>query len=58
MEPGEVADFLAECELIRAHVPAIAARTERREDYISSRLDNIIDAARRAQEMGGGVVIW
>ncbi|MFB4315497.1 hypothetical protein [Actinomadura sp. 21ATH] len=58
IEPGEIEGFLAECELVRANIPAIAARTDRREDYIASRLDNIIGAARRARELGGGVVIW
>lgn len=76
--PDEMSDFLAECDLIRAHLARIAehmrteaaAETEPRAGAasrksssehagdVSRRLDNIVDAARRALRVGGGVIIW
>ncbi|MFI0357931.1 hypothetical protein [Actinomadura sp. 9N407] len=58
VDPGDVPSFLSECELIRTNIPALAAATERSEEYISFRLNNIIQAARRAIDLGGGVVVW
>ncbi|BCL29002.1 hypothetical protein ACFFS2_06140 [Streptomyces aurantiacus] len=68
--PDEVADFIAECDLVRTHLARIAEhmRAEpetgprqspsQRADDVSRRLDNIVDAARRASDVGGGVIIW
>ncbi len=62
--PGDVQDFLDECGLVLGNLPRIAARLEPSKsfewymDAIPARLANIIDAARRAQRIGGGVLIW
>ncbi|XVQ09869.1 hypothetical protein ACQP1W_46375 [Spirillospora sp. CA-255316] len=56
--PEDVDEFLAECELVRANVAAIAATTRYQDDYISRRLGNIIAAAHRAKAVEGGVLIW
>jgi hypothetical protein len=58
VRPDSVEGFLAECDLIRVNIRAIAARTGRSEDYISDRLNNMIKAARRASDLGGGIVVW
>jgi hypothetical protein len=68
--PDEVSDFLAECDLVRAHLARIAdhmrseagtgsrkSEAEHAED-VRRRLDNIVDAARRALGVRGGVIIW
>ncbi|MFD3380785.1 MULTISPECIES: hypothetical protein [unclassified Streptomyces] len=72
--PDEVSDFLAECDLLRTHLARIAdhmtaeAATEagtgsrkshaEHADDVSRRLDNIVNAARRALGVRGGVIIW
>ncbi|MFD3311824.1 hypothetical protein [Streptomyces sp. NPDC058694] len=72
--PDEVSDFLAECDLLRTHLARIAdhmtaeAGTEagtgsrkshaEHADDVSRRLDNIVNAARRALGVRGGVIIW
>jgi hypothetical protein len=62
--PDQVADFRAECALIRDNIELIAAGDCPRHDHaahvegIAYRLKNIEDAAVRAQELGGGVRIW
>ncbi|MFG2351881.1 hypothetical protein [Streptomyces phaeochromogenes] len=72
--PDEVSDFLAECDLLRAHLARIAdhmaaeaeagtgaaSRKSHAEhaDDVRRRLDNIVNAARRALGIGGGVIIW
>lgn len=48
----------SEIQLILTHVPAVAEATQFRVDYVTSRCHNILRAVRRAQEIGGGVVIW
>jgi hypothetical protein len=55
--PGDIAAFLVECELVRTNIPKIAVHTGSAEDYIAFRLNNMIAAARRAAELGGGIVI-
>jgi len=68
--PDEVPAFVAECDLIRTHLERIAehmraepetgprkSRSEHAED-VRRRLDNIVDAARRALDVEGGVIIW
>ncbi|MFG2621295.1 hypothetical protein ACGFXC_27135 [Streptomyces sp. NPDC048507] len=62
--PHDVREFLAEALLLRDHLDAIAAGPDpagpaaRRTAAIGDRLDNILDAARRASRAGGGVQIW
>ncbi|GAA2432637.1 hypothetical protein GCM10010191_53340 [Actinomadura vinacea] len=56
--PGDVGDFLAECALVRDNIGTVAAATKWDGEFISRRLGNIIDAARRAESVGGGVVVW
>ncbi|MFE2018943.1 hypothetical protein ACFW9O_12995 [Streptomyces sp. NPDC059499] len=58
VEPVEVDDFLAECEVVRAHVDHLAERSGYDADYITARFDNIVAAAVRAKAEGGGVIVW
>ncbi|MCX4969508.1 hypothetical protein OHA98_33075 [Streptomyces sp. NBC_00654] len=58
VEPEEVADFLAECELLRPHTEALAAHGGYRADYVAQRLANIAAAGERARAVGGGVIVW
>ncbi|GII42031.1 hypothetical protein Pph01_70340 [Planotetraspora phitsanulokensis] len=44
--------------MLLGHIPAIAAETGWRDDYIRRRLGNITDALGRARSVNGGVVIW
>lgn len=55
VEPADVPAFLAECALLRANLLAIGA--DRSED-VGIRLANIEQACHRAQEVGGGVLVW
>jgi hypothetical protein len=68
--PDEVSALIAECGLVRTHLARIAEHmriqpgtgpskppAEHAED-VRRRLDNILDAARRALDLGGGVIIW
>lgn len=62
--PGDVAAFLDECAALRANLDAIAPQTKPDHSHewyleaVSARLANIEAAARRALELGGGVLIW
>ncbi|MGC5564039.1 hypothetical protein ACPYPG_14500 [Streptomyces sp. FR-108] len=58
--PDEVPAFLAECDLVRAQLVRIAGHADDvgRADDMSRSLDNIVDAARRASAVGGGIIIW
>ncbi|MFI1176788.1 hypothetical protein [Streptomyces melanogenes] len=64
VEPDEVVAFLDECALLTSHVSLIVAgmgpdRGAEEHTYnLTSKLANISDAARRAVQAGGGVVIW
>ena len=64
VSPDQVADFLAECALIRGNLEAVAPRRDpalRDEGYlrqVSARLANIEAAAERARGCGGGVLVW
>ncbi|MFI6060100.1 hypothetical protein [Streptomyces sp. NPDC051286] len=64
VEAGQVPEFRRECAVLRKNLEEIVAggspvRTaEELRRQISERLANIEDAARRAEEMGGGVLIW
>ncbi|MWA12454.1 hypothetical protein [Streptomyces sp. BA2] len=62
--PGQVPDFRRECALLRANLERIASQPYPQKTYewyldtLSVRLGFIEDAAERAAEVGGGVVIW
>jgi len=68
--PDEVSALIDECDLVRTHLerivehlregPGTGPRKSPAEhaDDVSQRLDNIVDAARRALDVGGGVIIW
>ncbi|WP_369383128.1 hypothetical protein [Streptomyces sp. cg36] len=62
--PDEVTAFLDECVLLASRVPQVVAgmdagRTvEEQTHQVASNLAHIGHAARRAMEVGGGVVIW
>ncbi|TKA08352.1 hypothetical protein [Actinacidiphila oryziradicis] len=62
--PDQVQDFLTECALVREKLALIALRMDparSREHHmyeVGIRLDNFVDAGRRAQQAGGGVLIW
>ncbi|MER6122938.1 hypothetical protein ABT173_09675 [Streptomyces sp. NPDC001795] len=64
VEAGEVPDLLREVALLRTHLDAIALGTERprtleeHRDGIGDRLRIIEESARKALEIGGGVLIW
>ncbi|GAA4608002.1 hypothetical protein GCM10023107_84390 [Actinoplanes octamycinicus] len=54
----EVEAFAAECALLLTNRTKIASTSGYREDYIHGRLTNMVDAARRAIQACGGVVVW
>ncbi|WP_457033729.1 hypothetical protein [Kitasatospora sp. P5_F3] len=64
VEARQVSDFRRECAVLRENLEEIVAggspvRTaEELRRQISERLANIEDASRRAEGMGGGVLIW
>ncbi|MFF8411339.1 hypothetical protein [Streptomyces omiyaensis] len=58
VQPEELAEFLAECDAVRPHLAALAAHSGYTEEYVTARFDNIAAAARRAREVGGGVLVW
>nr|WSW69119.1 hypothetical protein OG461_24625 [Streptomyces sp. NBC_00995] len=49
VDPEDVTAFLAECELLRGHVAALAAHS----GYVAARLANITAAALRARDVDG-----
>ena len=59
--PAEVPELDAECALLGANLPLIVSGTapaKHAEEQIGRRLRNVVDAARRARLIDGGVVIW
>ncbi|MFE1801789.1 hypothetical protein ACFW9L_37280 [Streptomyces sp. NPDC059517] len=70
--PDEMPAFLAECDLLRTHLGRITGHTDdvsragdlsRADDVgfaadVRRSLDNIVAAARRASDIGGGIIIW
>ncbi|MET9659200.1 hypothetical protein [Streptomyces sp. NPDC006510] len=58
VQPEDVEDFLAECELLRRHTAQLGAHSGYGEDYVADRLANITRAALRARSVGGGVLVW
>lgn len=53
-----VEQLRAEAELALAHVETFIAEAQAPAESLRPRFENIIAAARRAAEVGGGVVIW
>ncbi|MFI0718606.1 hypothetical protein [Streptomyces sp. NPDC021224] len=58
VERDDIADFLAECALLRPHLDDLAERGGYLPDYVRARFANIVAAAERARGVGGGIVIW
>lgn len=58
VEPEDIEEFLDECALLRRYAAALDAHCGYREGYVAERLANITAAARRAQDVGGGVLVW
>ncbi|MEV5197656.1 hypothetical protein [Streptomyces sp. NPDC053720] len=58
VQPEDVEDFLAECELMRRHTAELGAHSGYGEEYVAARLANITRAALRARSVGGGVLVW
>jgi hypothetical protein len=58
VEREDVADFLAECEVLRPHLDDLAVRGGYLPDYVRARFANIVAAAERARGVDGGIVIW
>lgn len=58
VEPGDIDDFLAECDVLRPHVDHLARQGGYEVDYVTGRFDNIVAAAVRAKAEGGGIVVW
>ncbi|GAA3389558.1 hypothetical protein [Streptomyces roseoviridis] len=62
--PYAVDPFLAECLMLRENQERIVRGTqpvravEEHRSGIEERLSNLTDAARRAREVGGGVLVW
>ncbi|MFH8467367.1 hypothetical protein [Streptomyces sp. NPDC017991] len=64
--PDEVPAFLAECDLVRTRLARLTEATDDvgradevgHADDVRRSLDNIVDAARRASDIGGGIIIW
>lgn len=56
--PDQVGDFLHECALLAGSLEEIAAGGNVSVRVLGERLRSIEDAARRAHEAGGGVLIW
>jgi hypothetical protein len=62
--PEDVPEFIREVHLLQNNIESIAARMDspkpvaQRAGEIADRLDNILDAARRASQIRGGVQIW
>ncbi|MFF1834625.1 hypothetical protein ACFVXE_10535 [Streptomyces sp. NPDC058231] len=57
VEPEDIEEFLAECELLRGHTAELDVRCGFRAGYVAERLANIAAAARRARSVGGGVLV-
>lgn len=58
VERDDIADFLAECALLRPHLDDLAERGGYLPDYVRARFANIVAAAERARGVGGGIVVW
>ena len=58
VEPGQLALFQRECEVLLAHAAELSVVTGFKADYIAARLSFIVQAVQRAQALGGGVLIW
>ncbi|MET9951962.1 hypothetical protein ABZ135_10505 [Streptomyces sp. NPDC006339] len=62
--PYGVDTFLSECLMLRENLERIVQGTqpvrtvEEHRSAIEQRLSNLTDAARRAREVGGGVLVW
>lgn len=56
VDPEDVPAFLDECALLRANLAAFAPGGD--VERVGHRLGNIEQAARRAREIGGGVLVW
>ncbi|WP_329616122.1 hypothetical protein OG244_26290 [Streptomyces brevispora] len=57
VEPEDVPALLAECEVLRGHIAALAAHSGHLADYVATRLANITAAAERALDVDGGVIV-
>ncbi|MGW7709142.1 hypothetical protein [Streptomyces sp. NPDC054771] len=57
VQPEDVEEFLAECELLRGHTAELGTRSGYREDYVADRLADITRAALRARSVGGEVLV-
>lgn len=55
VDRDDVPAFLEECALLRANLSVVAPAAEH---LVAVRLNNMERAARRAQEVGGGVLVW
>ena len=58
VEPGEIDDFLAECEAILPHFDHLAEVSGYDTEYITRCFNNIVAASVRAKAEGGGVIVW
>ena len=57
-EGDAIAQLEADVHQILKHLSDVSAKTEFTEEFIEHRCRNILEAAGRAREIGGGVVIW
>ncbi|MFG3140812.1 hypothetical protein ACGFZA_31980 [Streptomyces sp. NPDC048211] len=58
VDPEDVEDFLAECDILLPRASALDAHAGYRDGYVAERLANIRAAAVRALDVGGGVLVW
>jgi hypothetical protein len=58
VQPGEVELFTQECALLMSNLAVLSDASGYDEDYVGARLRNIIRAAERARQVGGGIVVW
>ncbi|THA78479.1 hypothetical protein E6R60_06280 [Streptomyces sp. A0642] len=58
VEPEDARAFLAECDLLGDHLAELGEHSGYGADYVQARLANIREAAVRAVDVGGGVIVW
>jgi hypothetical protein len=57
-EGDDIRQLESDVHLLLSHVMTVAEKTKYSTDFINHRCQNMLNAIRRAREVGGGVVIW
>jgi hypothetical protein len=58
IQPSDVEAFAGECAVLAANLAVLSAASGYDEERILAYLRNVVRAAERAQQAGGGVLIW